>query len=62
MEKKVVVALGKRKRCVKFTSSPEDDHSQTDKALVIKKIQEEFRDKLPTSGDYEIVLQMKRKK
>lgn len=52
------MGLGKRKRLVTFTSSSEDEH-ESDKAIVIKRIREEFQDKLPKTENYEIVLQMK---
>lgn len=54
-EKKVVVCLGKRKRIVSFSSSD----GASDKAILMKRIKEEFSDKLPCSDEYEIVLQMK---
>ena len=55
-EKKVVVSLGKRKRFVSFTSS---DKMESDKDIVLERIREEFKDKLPRTDNYEIVLQMK---
>lgn len=51
---KVVVTLGKRKRIVAFKS----EASESDKAIVIKRIREEFRDRLKDDR-CEIVLQMK---
>ena len=53
--KKVVVFLGRRKRIVSFASDP----SQSDKAILIKRIREEFRDKIKNDDRCEIVLQMK---
>ena len=53
-EKKVVVTLGKRKRIVAFKS----EASESDKSIVIKRIREEFRDRLKDDR-CEIVLQMK---
>ena len=54
-QKKVIVCLGKRKRLVSFKSDP----SQSDKSVVIKRIREEFRDRLKDDVAGEIVLQMK---
>lgn len=53
-EKKVVVTLGKRKRIVSFRS----EASQSDKAVLTKRIREEFRDRIKDDR-CEIVLQMK---
>ena len=53
-EKKVVVALGKRKRIVSFKS----EASQSDRSVLTKRIREEFRDRLKDDHS-EIVLQMK---
>ena len=53
-EKKVVVTLGKRKRIVSFRS----EASQSDKAVLTKRIREEFCDRIKDDR-CEIVLQMK---
>ena len=53
-EKEVVVTLGKRKRIVSFRS----EASQSDKAVLTKRITKEFRDRIKDDR-CEIVLQMK---
>ncbi len=56
-ERKVLVCLGKRKRLVALSS----DSEISDKKVLLKKIKSEFKDKLPKTDSYEILLQMKDK-